>query len=184
MPAATAAAEPPLDPDGVRSRFHGLRVVPNASVCVTPSMPNSADATMPTGTAPAARSLATCTLSRADGGASRKKSEPRGGGHALAAIAQVLDAEWDARERAGVAAVLERAIDCRRALERERFVDEHEGVDALVLGRDLGEALLHHRHRRCAARAYSLDDLDCGSHDWWARRRGARRRDYSTRLSM
>ena len=27
-PAATAAAEPPLDPPGVRSGFHGFRVVP------------------------------------------------------------------------------------------------------------------------------------------------------------
>ena len=27
-PAATAAAEPPLEPPGVRSRFHGLRVTP------------------------------------------------------------------------------------------------------------------------------------------------------------
>ena len=184
MPAATAAAEPPLDPDGVRSRFHGLRVVPNASVCVTPSMPNSAEATIPTGTAPAARSRATCTLSRSDRRRVAKEERALGGGHALAAIAQVLDAERDARERAGVAAVLERAIDRRRALERERFVDEHEGVDALVLGRDLGEALLHHRHRRGAARAYRLDDLDCGSHDSWARRRDARGRDYTTRLSM
>jgi hypothetical protein len=28
MPAATAAAAPPLDPPGVRSGFHGLRVTP------------------------------------------------------------------------------------------------------------------------------------------------------------
>jgi hypothetical protein len=28
MPAATAAAEPPDEPPGVRSRFHGLRVTP------------------------------------------------------------------------------------------------------------------------------------------------------------
>ena len=32
MPAATAAAEPPLEPPGVRSVFHGLRVVPHAFV--------------------------------------------------------------------------------------------------------------------------------------------------------
>src|SRR5437899_2743013 len=33
-PAATAAADPPLDPPGVRSGFHGLRVVPHAGVLV------------------------------------------------------------------------------------------------------------------------------------------------------
>src|SRR5581483_12304508 len=31
-PAATAAADPPDDPPGVRSRFHGLRVIPFASL--------------------------------------------------------------------------------------------------------------------------------------------------------
>jgi hypothetical protein len=30
IPAATAAAEPPLDPPAVRSRFHGLRVAPKS----------------------------------------------------------------------------------------------------------------------------------------------------------
>ncbi len=121
MPAATAAAEPPLDPDGVRSRFHGLRVVPNASVWVTPSMPNSAEATMPTGTAPAARSRATCTLSRSDGGASRKKSEPLVVGMPSQRSRRSLMPNGHARERAGIAAVRERAIDRRRALERERL---------------------------------------------------------------
>ena len=33
-PAATAAAEPPDDPPGVRSRSHGLRVTPHALVLV------------------------------------------------------------------------------------------------------------------------------------------------------
>src|SRR5262247_853610 len=37
-PAATAAPEPPLEPDGTRSRFHGLRTggvtLPHANSCV------------------------------------------------------------------------------------------------------------------------------------------------------
>ena len=49
-PAATAAAEPPLDPPGVRSRFHGLRVVPHALVLVNAVTPNSGAAVFPTGT--------------------------------------------------------------------------------------------------------------------------------------
>src|SRR4051812_205550 len=41
MPAATAAAEPPLDPPGLCARFHGLRVGPNASGSVVGSRPSS-----------------------------------------------------------------------------------------------------------------------------------------------
>src|SRR3954453_20769111 len=63
MPQATAAAEPPLDPPGVRVRSQGLRVVPHALVCVNAVMPNSGDAVLPTGTAPAARRRPTCTES-------------------------------------------------------------------------------------------------------------------------
>src|SRR5690606_35840810 len=41
MPAATAAADPPEEPPGVRSRAHGLRVGPNSVGSVTPFDPNS-----------------------------------------------------------------------------------------------------------------------------------------------
>ena len=41
MPAATAAAEPPLEPPGVRSRRQGLRVIPNRRFFVNPVNPNS-----------------------------------------------------------------------------------------------------------------------------------------------
>jgi hypothetical protein len=40
-PAETAAAEPPLDPPGVRDGSHGLRVIPHAFVFVKLSVPNS-----------------------------------------------------------------------------------------------------------------------------------------------
>src|SRR5436305_5676545 len=58
-PPATAAAEPPLDPPGVRVRSHGFRVVPHALVWVKAVTPNSGAAVLPTGTAPAARSRLT-----------------------------------------------------------------------------------------------------------------------------
>src|SRR5688572_6078952 len=40
-PAASAAAAPPLEPPGIRSRFHGLRVTPKTRLSVTPLQPNS-----------------------------------------------------------------------------------------------------------------------------------------------
>ena len=67
IPAATAAADPPLEPPGVRIGSHGLRVVPHAFVCVKQVIPNSGAAVLPTGTAPAARRRATCTESSATG---------------------------------------------------------------------------------------------------------------------
>src|SRR5438132_10163301 len=75
-PAATAAADPPLLPPGVRSGFHGLRVVPHALVWVKQVIPNSGAAVLPTGTAPAARRRARCTESAATGGRPLNSSEP------------------------------------------------------------------------------------------------------------
>ena len=54
-PPATAAAVPPDDPPGVRSRFQGLRVVPCNSVEVQLMPPNSGAAVWAVSTAPAAR---------------------------------------------------------------------------------------------------------------------------------
>ena len=41
MPDATAAAEPPLDPPGERSKFQGFLAGPNKRDSVTPNKPNS-----------------------------------------------------------------------------------------------------------------------------------------------
>src|SRR5690606_38442891 len=76
MPAATAAAEPLEDPPGVRSRSHGLRVVPHAFVLAKFTMPNSGAAVLPTGTAPAARRRATSTSSAAAGSPPLNHSDP------------------------------------------------------------------------------------------------------------
>src|ERR1700728_946148 len=64
MPAATAAAAPPLDPPGVRSVFHGLRVTPKIGPSVWPLMPNSGVVVLPIMIAPAVRNLLTSTSSR------------------------------------------------------------------------------------------------------------------------
>ena len=58
-PPATAAAEPPDEPPGVRSGSHGLRVVPWSLVRVQLIPPNSEAVVWPASTAPAARSRVT-----------------------------------------------------------------------------------------------------------------------------
>ena len=55
IPAATAAADPPLDPPGVRSRSHGLCVGPHATGCVVGRLPISGLFVRPAMTSPAAR---------------------------------------------------------------------------------------------------------------------------------
>ena len=42
-PAATAAEAPPLEPPGVSFVFHGLRVIPNTRLSVTPFQPYSGE---------------------------------------------------------------------------------------------------------------------------------------------
>ena len=55
IPAATAAPEPPLEPPGTRSRFHGFLAPPRAWCWVVMPHPNSCDRVVPTITAPARR---------------------------------------------------------------------------------------------------------------------------------
>src|SRR5439155_24841135 len=57
IPAATAAPEPPLEPPGVRWRFHGLRVGGGSRY------PNSAIRVLPRTTAPAVRRRSTAAAS-------------------------------------------------------------------------------------------------------------------------
>ncbi len=55
IPAATAAALPPLDPPGVRVRSHGLCVAPYATGSVVGTSPSSGVFVRPTITNPALR---------------------------------------------------------------------------------------------------------------------------------
>src|SRR5512147_1111131 len=55
MRAATAAAEPPLEPLEVRPRFQGFRVGPNSSGSVTWVTPSSGVLGLPKMTSPASR---------------------------------------------------------------------------------------------------------------------------------
>ncbi len=58
-PAATAAALPPEEPPGTRSKSHGLRVGPKAEVSVEPPKANSSMFSLPMGMAPARRVFST-----------------------------------------------------------------------------------------------------------------------------
>src|ERR1700686_3255139 len=62
-PAATAAAEPPLDPPGTRESSCGLRVGPNAEFSVELPIANSSRLVLPTATAPASRTRCTTVAS-------------------------------------------------------------------------------------------------------------------------
>ena len=53
MPLATAAADPPEEPPGVRSRSQGLRVGPNRRASLTGRMPYSGSVVEPTTMKPA-----------------------------------------------------------------------------------------------------------------------------------
>ena len=74
-PAATAAAEPPLDPPVVSERSHGFRVSGPSRFFVSPRSPNAGVFVLPTITAPAARRRATAMQS-ASGTLSRNRSAP------------------------------------------------------------------------------------------------------------
>src|SRR5215208_5697525 len=64
MRAATAAAEPPLEPPAMRSVFHGLCTGPKCDNVEVPPWPNSSKLVLPKITAPAARSFSTSVESR------------------------------------------------------------------------------------------------------------------------
>src|SRR5580765_5412340 len=57
--AATAAAEPPPEPPGIRARSHGLRVGPYAECSVEEPIANSSMLVLPRITRPASRSRVT-----------------------------------------------------------------------------------------------------------------------------
>src|SRR5690606_12021132 len=64
-PAATAAAEPPLEPPGERLGFHGLCVGPNSAGSVAAERPNSEELVLPMTTRLAFRQRLTISLSAA-----------------------------------------------------------------------------------------------------------------------
>ena len=76
IPAATAAPLPPLDPPGVRSVSHGLRVTPQRSDSVKPQIASSGRVVLAMITAPAARSLRTSSPSAVAGSSKAPVPKP------------------------------------------------------------------------------------------------------------
>src|SRR5437879_1579502 len=74
-PAATAAADPPDEPPGTRSRQCGLRVGPNAEFSVDDPMANSSRFVLPITIAPASRSRVTTVASYGGRQPSRMRDE-------------------------------------------------------------------------------------------------------------
>lgn len=67
IPAATAAAEPPEDPPGVRCRSHGLRAAPQTAGSEIAFAPNSGRLVLPKMTSPASIQRATTVACSATG---------------------------------------------------------------------------------------------------------------------
>ena len=125
--AASAAAEPPLDPPAERSSAHGL---PTWSV--VPPAANSCVWRWPRSTMPAAeRRLQTSQSS--DGHVVQERA--RGGDGLAGNAVEVLEADRDAgqrrsrRRRAGRPTSREPLVRPRRRCERVLLVDAHPGVD-------------------------------------------------------
>ena len=147
MPAATAAAEPPEEPPGTRSRSQGLCVGKYAEFSVEEPIANSSMLVLPTMTAPASSRRSTtapCT-------AARSLEHPRaaGGGHALRGE-HVLDADRDAGS--GPALARRRRRRPRRPGQRRSPVTVRKALHARVDGGDAVEGGLRQLARAILAR--------------------------------
>ncbi len=149
IPDASAADVPPDEPPGVRSRSHGLRVMPNVGLSVWGFRPNSGVLVLPTTIAPAAFRRDTSTESRIDGASSRvrrrtaRRDEPD-------RVFQILHADRDPGERADVLAGRDSTVDVVGGRERAVGVDRDEGVHARVQLVDPRERVLDELARRDA----------------------------------
>ena len=122
MRAASAAAEPPLEPPAERSSAHGL---PTWSV--VPPTANSCVCRWPSRIMPCARSRAQTSQSAAGRSSSRRLEAVSG--FALDGV-EILEADRDAAQaRQRLGAVGARRVELPRPLERLLLVDAHPGVD-------------------------------------------------------
>jgi len=101
-PAATATADPPLDPPGVRSVSQGLREGPKAECSVDDPIANSSQFVLPSTTAPAVSRRAT-TVASYGGWKSPRMREP--------AVARMPRTQIVSFTPTGAAAVLRRPLD-------------------------------------------------------------------------
>jgi hypothetical protein len=151
MPAASAAADPPLDPAGDRSRFQGLRVLPKRRLVVNPVWANAGVFDFPTTMAPAARSRATTRPSAAAGGSVGQPVAAHRGGHA-GDVDQILDQDRKPGERSG-------RVDPFGIGERLLRPQANDGVHRWVVGLDAPQCLGDQLPGVQLARSNPLDQL-------------------------
>ena len=133
MPAATAAADPPLDPPGMRPRSQGLRVISKPEFSVEEPIANSSMLSLPTITAPSALSRAT-TVASYGGTKPARIREPQVVGTPGRAQ-HVLERDRDPGQRP-TAPGGDRAVGGVRLPQRVLGRDGEEGVDPRLHGRD------------------------------------------------
>ncbi|MCZ7535334.1 MAG: hypothetical protein M5T61_04915 [Acidimicrobiia bacterium] len=172
IPAATAAAEPPEEPPGVRSTFQGLRVTPWMCERVQFVAPNSGEVVLPTTTAPAARRRDLGAVLAGDLVCEEKRAMRVG--HALRR-GELLDPHRHAGPGPGVVAVLHPTVDLLRLLARAVGVDVVEGVELAVEPLEPLQVHVEHFTRREASGADVVGDLPCVALPQLAHRQLSRR---------
>ena len=130
MPAASAAAAPPLEPPGVRVVSCGLRVAPKSRFSVVGRMPISGVFVLPISTAPARRRRA-MQVASVDGHVVGERARPVGR-RVRRRVVQILGRERHAVQRP--APDVRQAVALARLGERALAVPGDHGADARVLG--------------------------------------------------
>ena len=134
-PAATAAADPPLEPPGVRSTFHGLRVTPQVIDSVNGHSPQLRHL----GLADHDRSRRAQPLHHLGVGRGGRDERAGASTRDLAAdVDLVLDRDRHPEQRPVVSRAHAR-IRLRRLQQRALLVDRGEGVQLGIEPRDPGE---------------------------------------------
>ena len=154
-PAASTTAEPPLEPPETRSSAHGLRAEPISSLTEVMPHANSCVCVLPTRIAPGvARPPDRLGVARRDVRVEHRRAVRRA--HALR-VEQVLDAERDPLERAGLAS-RPRRLGRDRLLARPLQAERRESADQPVDGVDAGGARVQDLDRRQPSRRELLEE--------------------------
>ena len=162
-PAATAAADPPLDPPGVRV---GVPRVAGRAPRLGVGEAGGAELgrrRLAHRHGAGGRSRATCTESSATGPRPLKSSEPCDVGMP-AQSSRSFTPKGTPASGPGVLAARHRGVDRVGRRPGLLHVEVHERVEPLVAGLDGVEALVEHLHRLLLAPPYRFRNLDDGPH--------------------
>ena len=163
-PAAAAAPDPPLDPPGVRSSAHGLRVTPKAGVSVNGQIVSSGTFVLPMTTAPAARRRRTTSASRGRGVRS-EASVPRAVASPATSVSSLIATGTPSSGRAspraaagvGLVGLGERALGEDDAVGVELRVEAVDAVERRA--HDLARGHLARGDEPCLARGAGVGEV-------------------------